>query len=123
MIEHYEGNPAFEFITSCPVNWAKTVIPEAKIGEYVTIARKDRETDNWYVGSITNANKREMFLTLDFLDKGVKYKAKIFKDGKNAGWDSNPYPVEIEEAEVTSETVLAIPQASGGGTAMILTRQ
>ncbi len=123
MIEHYEGNPAFEFITSCPVNWAKTVVPEAKIGEYVTIARKDRDTDNWYVGSITNADKREMFLTLGFLDKGARYKAKIFKDGQNADWASNPYPVEIEEVEVTSDTVLAIQQASGGGTAIILTKQ
>ncbi len=121
MIENYEGRPEFEFITVCPVNWEKTVVPEAAIGEYVTIARKDRESDNWFVGSITNSDPREMNLDLSFLDKGRKYKARIFRDGEGADWKTNPYPVTIEEREVTSEDTLTIPQASSGGTAIILT--
>ncbi len=122
MIENYENNPAFEFITSCPVNWSKTVVPDAKIGEYVTIARKDRDSENWYIGSITNAEKHNLALPLIFLDKGVTYKAKIFKDGKDAEYKTNPYPVDIEEKEVTAETVLNLELATSGGTAIILTK-
>jgi len=123
IIENYENNPAFEFITSCPVNWSKTVVPDAKIGEYVTIARKDRDSENWYVGSITNADSRKLTLPLNFLDRDATYKAKIFKDGKDAEYKTNPYPVEIEERDVTSETVLDIQQATSGGTAIILVKQ
>ncbi|MFV0536011.1 MAG: glycoside hydrolase family 97 protein [Dysgonomonas sp.] len=120
MIENYENNPAFEFITSCPANWSKTIVPDAKIGEYITIARKDRDSENWYVGSITNAEKRSLSLPLTFLDKGATYKAKIFKDGKGAEYKTNPYPVDIEEKEVTAETVLSLELATSGGTAIIL---
>ena len=123
MIENYENNPAFEFITSCPANWSKTVVPDAKIGEYVTIARKDRSSENWYVGSITNADSRKLTLPLSFLDKGAKYKAKIFKDGEGAEYKSNPYPVAIEEMDVTSDTVIDLNLATSGGTAIILTKQ
>ncbi len=123
MIENYENNPAFEFITSCPTNWKKTVIPDAKIGEYVTIARKDRDSENWYVGSITNADSRKMALPLTFLDKGAKYKAKIFKDGKDVDYKTNPYPVEIEEMDVTADTVIDLNLATSGGTAIIITKQ
>lgn len=122
MIENYENNPAFEFITSCPANWSKTVVPDAKIGEHITIARKDRDSENWYVGSITNAEKRSISLPLTFLDKGATYKAKIFKDGKDAEYKINPYPVDIEEKEVTAETVLNLELATSGGTAIILTK-
>ncbi|SHE30789.1 glycoside hydrolase family 97 protein [Dysgonomonas macrotermitis] len=121
MIENYENNPApFEFITSCPVNWSKTIIPHAKIGEYITIARKDRNSENWYVGSITNADKRQLTLNLDFLEKGAKYKAKIFKDGANADYESNPYPVDIEEIEVTSDSKIDLNLARSGGSAIII---
>lgn len=123
MIENYEKNPEpFEFITSCPVNWSKTIVPEAEIGEYVTVARKDRESDNWFVGSITNENDREMYLPLDFLDANTTYKAKIFKDGPEANYRTNPYTITIEEVSVTSDTILIIPQAKGGGTAVMFTK-
>ena len=118
MIENYENNPAFGFITSCPVNWSKTVVPDAEIGEYVTIARKDRDSENWFVGSITNAQSRNINLSLNFLNKGFKYKAVIFRDGDNADYKKNPYEVEIEEKQVTSETILDLRLASGGGTAI-----
>lgn len=120
MIENYENNPAFEFITACPANWSKTVVPDAKIGEFVTIARKDRDSENWFVGSITNADSRNLSLPLTFLDNGAKYKAKIFKDGKGAEYKTNPYPVEIQELDVTSDTVLNLELATSGGVAIIL---
>lgn len=123
MIENYENNPAFEFVTSCPTNWSKTVVPHAEIGEYVTIARKDRESENWYVGSITNADNRKLSLSLDFLDKGATYHAKIFKDGKDADWKTNSYVLDIEELEVNSEGVIDLNLATSGGTAIILTKK
>lgn len=120
-IENYQANPKpFEFITSCPTNWEKTVVPEAKIGEYITVARKERNGNSWFIGSITNANPRTAKIPLSFLDKGITYKAKIFKDGEQANYIANPYPVEIEEIKVNHNTVLEIEQAPGGGTAVVL---
>ena len=123
MIENYENNPAFDFITSCPTNWAKTVVPEAKIGEYVTIARKDRDSENWFIGSITNASPREVNLPLSFLDANASYKAHIFADGEEANYKNNPYPVTITEENVNSSTVLTLKQAPGGGTAIMIIKE
>ncbi len=123
MIENYENNPAFEFITSCPTNWSKTVVPHAKIGEYITIARKDRDSDNWYIGSITNEEARTLSLSFNFLDPNSTYTAKIFKDGENANYKTNPYPVRIEEIEVDASTVIDLNLATSGGTAIILTKK
>jgi alpha-glucosidase len=122
MIENYEGIPAFEFITSCPSSWAETIVPEAKIGEYLTIARKDRNSETWFVGSITNADKREISLPLFFLDKDMKYKAKTFRDADDADYKTNPYAVAIEEKEVTSQISISLKLATGGGAAIILER-
>lgn len=119
MIENYDGNPAFDFITSCPTDWAKTVVPEANIGEYVTIARKDKLSDKWFLGSITNSNGRHADLPLLFLDKDASYKARIFKDGVGADYKSNPNPVSIDEFDVSANTVLSLDLAPGGGTAII----
>ncbi|MNK38250.1 Retaining alpha-galactosidase precursor [compost metagenome] len=122
MIENYENNPAFEFITSCPTDWSKTVVPDAKIGEFVTIARRDKATDNWFLGSITNKDARTVKLDLKFLDSNKKYKAKIFRDGKGADYETNPYPIIIEEKEVDSKTILSVDLARSGGVAIILTK-
>lgn len=122
-IENYERNPEpFSFITACPTTWEQTIVPEAKIGEYVTIARKERgSSGRWFIGSITNEQPREMQLPLSFLDKGKRYKAVIYRDGDKADYRTNPYPVIIEEQEVTGESTLQIAQAPGGGTGIILT--
>lgn len=117
-IENYENQPAFSFITSCPTTWAKTVVPNAKIGDYVTIARKDRNSENWFVGSITNAEARTLSLPLDFLDKDVSYKATIYEDGEGADYKSNPYPVKISEQEVTAGSILQLQLSPSGGTAI-----
>lgn len=123
MIENYEKYPKeFEFITSCPTDWSKTMVPDAKIGEYITIARKDKNSDNWYVGSITNMDARELSLPLDFLDKGASYTAKIFEDGENANYKTDPYPIKISELEVNSDSVIRLSLAPGGGTAIIITK-
>lgn len=119
MVEHYEENPGpFTFISDCPVDWDRTVWPEAEIGEYATVARKAKGGDDWYVGSATGDRARTAHIALDFLDPGCRYRAVIYKDGSDADWEKNPYPVEIEHREVTSESVLEIPQARSGGTAI-----
>lgn len=111
------------FLSSCPCNWAKTVVPEAKIGEYVTIARKDRESDNWFVGSITGANARNVELPLSFLDADTQYVAKIFVDGEKADYQSNPYDIDIKEVEVDSKTVLNLKLARSGGAAIMIMKK
>lgn len=121
MIENYEGRPELEFLTSCPCNWAKTIVPEAKIGEYVTIARKDRDSDNWYVGSITGANAHSLDLSLSFLEPGKKYKAKMFVDGEKADYETNPHDLAIKEMEVDSKSVLKLKMGRSGGAAIMIT--
>jgi len=122
MIENYEHNPAFEFITSCPTTWAKTIIPDAVIGDYTIVARKDRKSDDWFVGSITDEKARQLDLKLTFLDENATYKAKIFKDGKGANYKTNPYPMDIETIDVTSNSSLQLNLAPGGGIAIILSK-
>ena len=118
MIENYENQPAFSFITSCPTTCSKTVVPEAKIGEYVTIARRDCNKGAWFIGSITNSDARVMNLSLDFLDASKNYEATIYVDGAGANYRTNPYPVNIITKVVTAETVLSLQLASGGGAAI-----
>lgn len=119
-IENYENRPEFEFLRTCPTNWDKTLVPEAKIGEYVTIVRKDRDSDNWYVGTITNSNSHDTEIDCSFLPKDKKFKAKIFADGKGADWKENPYPVEISEIEVDSTSKIPLHLANGGGAAIAI---
>lgn len=115
--ENYEGHPAFDFIKKVPVDWDKSVYLNSKIGDYVTIARKNGE--NWYLGSISDELSRIVHVSLSFLDKDKCYKAKIFKDGKDANWLENPYEIEIEEQIVDCDTQLRIKLAEGGGQAII----
>ena len=119
LVEHYEANPEpLQFIKDVGVNWSETKIINGEIGDYVTIARKERETDNWFLGSITDENARSFTVSLDFLDKGVEYEATIYKDGKNAHWDKNPLDLHIEKMKVTKESTLKLFLADGGGVAI-----
>ncbi|HEY3406211.1 MAG TPA: glycoside hydrolase family 97 protein [Ohtaekwangia sp.] len=116
--ENYEGNPAFQFIRDVPTDWEKTEIRDGKIGDYITTARKDRNSEDWYVGSITDENARTLTLKLDFLTSGKKYSAEIYADGPGADMETNPLPVSISKQEVTSDSVLEIKLAPGGGQAI-----
>jgi alpha-glucosidase len=118
--ENYEGNPAFEFIELVPVDWARTIILDGKIGDYVVTARKDKHSNNWFVGAITDENARKINLKFDFLEKGKKYKMKIFKDASDSDWKTNPYAIKIEELEIDSNTVIDLSLAKGGGAALYL---
>ncbi len=119
MIESYQENPGpFQFLCDCPTDWDKTVYPEAEIGEYVTVARKQKDGDTWYIGSATGASARCAEIKLDFLDPDARYMATIYRDGPDADYLDNPYPVLIERREVTADNTLAIPQGRSGGAAI-----
>lgn len=116
--EHYKGNPAFGFIKDVPVDWAETKVLNAKIGDYITTVRKDKYSENWYLGSITDENRREFALSLSFLESGKKYSAKIYADAIGADYQKNPLLIEIDEKTVDATTVLPVKLAPGGGLAV-----
>lgn len=115
--ENYSGQ-AFDFVKQVPCDWDNTKVINADIGNYVTIARKDRNSDDWYVGSITNENKRELTISLEFLDNNRKYTAQIYEDGADADWKTNPKSFEYKEMKVTSQSPLTLKLAPGGGIAI-----
>ena len=121
-IENYEGQPALTFIESCPTTWSKTLVPHAEIGKYVTVARKQRDGDSWFVGSITNEEAREIDLKLDFLDAGAQYRAVIYEDGPGADFETNPYPMTIRQVEVNSNSTLKLKLARSGGAAIRISK-
>ena len=117
-IENYEHQPAFKFIEDVPTNWERTLVPHAAMGQYVTYVRQERGTDNWYVGSVTDDQARDLALSLDFLSPGKRYQAIIYEDGPDADYCNNPYPMTIRRLEVGSDTVLRLHLAAGGGAAI-----
>ena len=117
-IENYEGQPALTFIENCPTTWSKTLIPNGEIGQYITVARKERGGDSWFIGSMTNEKARQIDLPLDFLDEGTTYLAIIYEDGPDADYETNPYPMTIRQVEVNSGTVLKLNLARSGGAAI-----
>jgi alpha-glucosidase len=116
--ENYVGKPEFQFIKDVPCTWSYTKVLDSKIGEYTTIARKDWDEKNWYLGSITNKEARDLKVQLSFLDAGKEYEAEIYADGAGANYKMNPYPVTISKQKVNTKTVLDIKLAAGGGTAI-----
>lgn len=122
-IESYERYPdPFVFVSSCPTNWSTTVVPHAEIGEFVTFARKDRDSNDWYIGSITNGDARTLSLSLDFLETGFRYRATIYADGSGVDFETNPYPVEVAQRDVDAASTLSLALARSGGTAIVLRR-
>ncbi len=116
--EHYGDHPAFQFISDVPVNWDQSIVLNGEIGDYLTIVRKERGADKWFLGSITDENSRELDIQLDFLSEGKKYRALIYRDGDNAHWDDNPTEYVIEEKTVDRNMSLSLKLAPGGGTAI-----
>jgi len=117
--ENYAAKPApFQFIKDVPTDWATTKVLSARIGDYVTIARRDRHSADWYLGSITDEQARDLEIDLSFLDPRQSYTAEIYRDGQDADWDKNPYAIVIEQKPVTAQTKLSLHLAPGGGAAI-----
>jgi hypothetical protein len=109
---------AFQFIRDVAVDWDETYVKEAEPGDYITIARKAKGKDQWFVGGITDENKRIATIALDFLPADKKFIATIYADGKDASYDKNPQSYTIRKMIVTSKTVLKQALATSGGVAI-----
>jgi len=109
---------AFQFIKDVAIDWDQTNILEAEPGDFITIARKAKGKDEWYVGGITDENARVGNVNFDFLPKGKTYEAIIYADGKDADYEKNPQSYVISKMKVTSKTKLKQQMAPGGGFAI-----
>ena len=118
--ENYENQPAMQFIRDVAVDWDETKVLDGEVGDFVTIARRERSSEKWFVGSITDENARDIVVDLSFLDNGKSYVAKIYADAKDAHWDNNPTAMAISERTVTSKDKLNLHLAPGGGVAISL---
>ncbi len=117
--ENYEKfMDAFQFIKDVPVDWQKSVYLEAEPGRYITIARKDKHSNDWYVGCTAHEGGHTSELLLNFLDKGKKYEATIYADAKDANWETNPKAYTITKQKVNAKTKLKLTAAQGGGYAI-----
>lgn len=119
MPENYARFPdAFQFIKDVALDWDDTYVLEAEPGDYVTIARKAKNEEEWYVGGITDENPRTANISFDYLPKGKRYVATIYADGKDASYDKNPQSYTIRKVIVTSKSKLKQQLASSGGVAI-----
>ena len=115
---HYEDHPGFQFILDVPTDWSTTKVLNGEIGEFITTARKDRFSSDWFLGSITNEQRRKVNISLSFLDKEHNYKAIVYKDPDDGGWLENPEEVVIVEKYVTYKDEIEIDLLPGGGQAI-----
>jgi glucan 1,4-alpha-glucosidase len=116
--ENYDGHPAFQFIRDVGVDWDTSIVLNGEIGEFITIARKERNTNKWFLGSITDENARVVEVPLDFLDKEKEYTATLYEDAEDSHWDKNPTAYKIENKTVNGSNTLKLKLAPGGGTAI-----
>lgn len=117
--ENYERHPAaFQFIKDVPADWESSIALDGEVGDFVVMARRRRGGDDWYVGAVTDEAARTTSIALNFLDEGRPYRAEIYRDGPAADWRDAPYDMTIETRAVSSQTVLEIPLAAGGGAAI-----
>jgi len=117
--ENYEKHmDAFQFIKDVPVDWSKTIVLDSEPGEYVAYARKEKGKGNWYVGAVTDEHGRSYKVNCNFLEKGKKYQAVIYKDAADAHFEKNPEAFVIEKTEVDASSILVLNLAPGGGVAI-----
>jgi alpha-glucosidase len=113
LIENYENQPAFKFIEEVPCTWNATKVTAAKLGDYVSIARKSK--DKWFIGTIADENCHLVKIPLSFLEKGKIYTAEIFSDSITTNWETNPQAIEIRKYSVSqTDTIYAAISKAGG---------
>jgi alpha-glucosidase len=118
LIENYENQPAFQFIRDVAVDWERTTVLEGKIGDYVVVARQQRNAADWYIGAITDEEARSFDVPLSFLPPDRSFVAEIYADGPDAHWLDNPLPVAITSVDVNAASRLTLKLAPGGGQAI-----
>lgn len=117
--ENYGKHPeAFQFIIDVPTDWEQSIAIAGEVGDYVAFARQERGGQDWYLGALTDEQARKLEIPLDFLDPETSYRARIYRDGPDAHWKDNPYPVTVEETMFRQGEVLTLPLAPGGGAAV-----
>lgn len=117
--EHYEQHPGpFQFIKDVPTDWADTRVLGGEIGDFVLIARQDRNSEDWYLGGVTDEQARTLTIDLDFLAPGRDYRAQIYRDGDDADYRENRQAIEIEQRTVRAGQSLRLRLAPGGGVAI-----
>lgn len=121
--ENYVNKPAFKFLQDVPVDWQDTQVLNAEIGEYITTVRKDRNSNDWYLGSLTNEEPRKFDVPLSFLDPDKKYEAQIYADAEGITWKKNAHKVVLSKRIVSSTDNLQLKLAAGGGTAIRFAEQ
>lgn len=109
---------AFQFIKDVAIDWDMSWYLEAEPGEYITVARKAKDKNEWYIGAITNENSRIAEIDFSFLPEKVKFNAIIYEDAKNTHWNTNPMQYNIRSIKVNNKTKLKIKLAPGGGCAI-----
>lgn len=118
--QNYKGHPAFQFIRDVGVNWEQSITLDGEPGDFVIIAREERNTGNWFLGGITDENERDISIKFDFLPEGKVFKAQFYEDGKQAHFDNNPSDYTIETARIKKGDVKTFHLAVGGGVAISL---
>ncbi|WP_159022520.1 glycoside hydrolase family 97 protein [Formosa sp. L2A11] len=117
--EHYEQfMDAFQFIKDVAMDWDESIYLEAEPGYYITVARKEKDSSNWFIGNVNGYTTRTSKISLDFLDKGKKYEAIIYADAKDADYKTNPQAYKITKQKVTNKTKLSQVSVPGGGYAI-----
>jgi len=117
--ENYEKRPdAFQFIRDVPTDWETSRTLQGEIGDYVVIARQQRGKADWYLGATTDENARQLTIPLDFLERGKSYEARIYRDGPDADYRTNPTALVIEKRRVTWKDRLDASLAPAGGLAV-----
>lgn len=116
--ENYEHQPAFQFIRDVAVDWEESKVIDGKIGDYVIVARKAKNSEEWFLGAISDEEGRTFNVPLSFLTPGKKYVAEIYADGPGANWATNPLPVAISRRNVNARSSLHLVLAPGGGQAI-----
>lgn len=117
--EIYEANPVpFQFIKDVPVDWSESRVLHGEVGDHVTFARKDRHSENWYLGAVTDEHARSLPTPLTFLTPGRRYRAEIYRDGPGADYRTNPRAFVREDKVVTSRDTLTLTMGPGGGQAI-----
>ena len=121
--ENYDGHPAFKFLQDVPVDWENTEVLNAAIGEFVTIVRKDKYSDDWYLGSLTNEQARDLEIDLSFLDENTTYEAQIYADAPGIAYNRDATEIVISTNEVSAKDKITLSLAEGGGTAIRFTKK